>query len=174
MDNQPESYLNPKLELRQFPEKGGFGIFAKKSLQKGELLCMWGGRVVNRDTFAQFNDFECRHGLQIWDDLFQVTYQEGDPADYFNHSCEPNAGFNSPISLVAMRDVPAGEEICFDYAMSDANEFDQFPCCCGAAECRGFVSGKDWQIPELQERYNGYFSPYLQQRIDRMKHQAEV
>jgi hypothetical protein len=27
------------------------------------------------------------------------------------------------------------------------------------------VTGKDWQIPALQERYFGYFSPYLQARI---------
>ena len=109
------------------------------------------------------------HGLQIWDHLFQVPLQEGDPADYFNHSCNPNAGFNTPISLVAMRDVEPGEELCFDYAMSEDNHFDEFPCGCGSETCRGQVTGKDWQIPELQERYFGYFSPYLQTRIEKLR-----
>jgi hypothetical protein len=47
----------------------------------------------------------------------------GEKANYTNHSCDPNAGFgSSPISLVAMRDVQVGEEITFDYAMSECIE----------------------------------------------------
>jgi hypothetical protein len=30
------------------------------------------------------------------------------------------------------------------------------------------VTGSDWALPELQKRYKGYFSPYLQRRIDRI------
>jgi len=83
-----------------------------------------------------------------------------------NHSCDPNCGMSGQIALVALRPLEPGEEICFDYAMSDGTPYDQFPCGCGAATCRGRVSGDDWQRPELWERYRGYFSPYLQRRID--------
>ena len=116
---------------------------------KDELLAMWGGRVVGYEEYNQLSPFYKSHGLQIWDHLFQVPLVEGDPADYFNHSCHPNAGFNSPISLVAMRAVAVGEELCFDYAMSEDNHFDEFPCVCGASTCRGQVTGKDWQIPDV-------------------------
>jgi len=68
-----------------------------------------------------------------------------------------------------MRDIQIGEEVCFDYAMSEDNHFDEFPCSCGAVTCRGQVSGKDWLLPEIQQRYFGYFSPYLQRRLEKMR-----
>lgn len=169
MMEQQYSYLNPKIEMHAFPQKGTYGLFATQSIQKDELLAMWGGRVVSYEEYEQLTPFFKSHGLQIWDHLFQVPLLEGDPADYFNHSCNPNAGFNTPISLVAMRDIAVGEELCFDYAMSEDNHFDEFACGCGSSACRGQVTGKDWQIPELQERYFGYFSPYLQARIARLR-----
>ncbi len=52
--------------------------------------------------------------LQIDEELFQIPFWKGynEPADFVNHSCEPNAGFkNSPISLVAMRNIKRGEEV---------------------------------------------------------------
>ncbi len=163
------SYLNPKIEMRPLPQKGRFGLFAIHPVSKDELLAMWGGRVVGYEEYEQLDSFLKSHGLQIWDELFQVPLLEGDPADYFNHSCDPNSGFNTPISLVAMQNIAIGEEVCFDYAMSEDNHFDEFHCGCGAATCRGQVTGKDWQLPELQERYFGYFSPYLQARIARLR-----
>jgi len=169
MADQNSSYLNPKIDMRQFSKKGSYGLFAIEPIHKDELLAMWGGRVVGYEEYEHLSPFFKSHGLQIWDHLLQVPLQEGDPADYFNHSCNPNAGFNTPISLVAMRDVEPGEELCFDYAMSEDNHFDEFPCGCGSETCRGQVTGKDWQIPELQERYFGYFSPYLQTRIEKLR-----
>lgn len=168
MDHVNHSYINPKLEVRQFPEKGGAGIFAREDIQKGELLTMWGGQILTEEAYRQLSEERQTHGIQVWDFLYQVQLHPGqDPADFFNHSCNPNAGLNSPISLIALRDIPAGEEICFDYAMSDSSDYDEFICQCGTPQCRGKITGHDWQIPELQERYNGYFSPYLQKRINK-------
>lgn len=163
------SYLHPGIELRALQKKGRFGLFATQTISGGTLLTMWGGRVIDRQAYGQLSAFMRTHGLQIEDNLFQVPLTENDPADYFNHSCNPNAGFNSPISLVAMREIGDGQEICFDYAMSEDNHFDEFECHCGAVSCRGAVTGKDWQIAELQQRYDGYFSPYLQRRIDALR-----
>jgi hypothetical protein len=73
------------------------------------------------------------------------------------------------IALVAIRDIQAGEELCYDYAMSDGSPYDEFECNCGAPNCRGRVTGDNWRDAELQEKYAGYFSPYLQRRIDQMQ-----
>jgi uncharacterized protein len=67
--------------------------------------------------------------------------------------------------LVALRDIKAGEELTFDYAMSDGSPYDEFECCCGSANCRKKVTGNDWKLPGLWEKYKGYFSPYLARRI---------
>jgi hypothetical protein len=69
------------------------------------------------------------------------------------------------IMLVALKDIDPGDEVCYDYAMCDGSQVDEFKCCCGSEFCRGRVSGQDWMLPELQARYRGYFSPYLARRI---------
>ena len=38
-------------------------------------------------------------------------------------------------------------------------------CHCGTVSCRGTISGRDWQRPELQRAYGDYFSSYLLRRI---------
>jgi hypothetical protein len=49
--------------------------------------------------------------------------------------------------------------------MSDGGDYDEFECLCGSVECRGVVTGRDWQLPELQTRYAGWFSPYLAKKF---------
>jgi uncharacterized protein len=166
------SYLSPKLELRTCPEKGGYGLFAREPIQCDDVLCVWGGEVVTEEDLAKLPVERATHGIQVEETVYLVPLGEGDPADYFNHSCTPNVGLCGQISLVAMRDIPLDEEICFDYAMSDSSDYDEFECHCGEPACRGKVTGNDWKLPELQARYKGYFSPYLQRRIDKMNAQS--
>ena len=58
-----------------------------------------------------------------------------------------------------------GEEVCFDYAMTDGSPYDEFACQCGADNCRFKVTGDDWRRLELQLAYGEFFSPYLRRRI---------
>lgn len=160
------SYLSPRLELRPCPDKGGYGLFACELIEKDEVLAVWGGIVVPGDRLGEYSEYAQTHGLQVEDDLFLLPLTEDDPSDYFNHSCSPNSGLLGQITLVAMRQIQVGEEICFDYAMSDSNPYDEFTCGCGTPECRGRITADDWKRPDLQQRYRGYFSPYLQRRID--------
>lgn len=163
-------YVSPKLAARSYPDKGGYGIFADTFVPAGELLVVWGGSVVTGEQFAQLTPREQMHSVQIEEDLYQVPSRiQPEPGDFINHSCTPNAGLSSSISLVALRDIEPGEEICFDYAMSDGSPYDEFDCACGTPFCRGRVTGDDWRLPDLQARYAGYFSPYLQRRIEGLK-----
>ena len=82
-----------------------------------------------------------------------------------NHSCEPNCGIVGSVLLVTMRDVAAGEELCFDYAMTDTDDYDEFACSCGMPMCRNVVSGADWKEPDLRDRYRGWFSTYIERMI---------
>ena len=83
---------------------------------------------------------------------------------YSNHSCDANLGMRGEITFVAMRDIRAGEELTHDWAMTDDDDYS-VDCKCGAPNCRKTVTGKDWQHPELQKRYAGYFSTYLARKI---------
>jgi hypothetical protein len=163
------SYLSPKLELRACQDKGGSGLFACEPVQKGEVLAVWGGIVVPGSRLEEYSHYAQTHGLQVDDDLFLLPLTDNDPSDCFNHSCSPNAGLQGQITLVAMFPIERDEEICFDYAMSDSNDYDEFECGCGTPLCRGKVTADDWKRKDLQVRYQGYFSPYLQRRIEALK-----
>jgi hypothetical protein len=92
-----------------------------------------------------------------------------EPAQFLNHSCDPNVWMQDEITLVARRDIPAGEELTADYAMWEWDETWGAPwkCTCGTVLCRGTVTGRDWRLPALQERYRGHFSPFINERIRR-------
>ena len=108
-------------------------------------------------------DFFTQRILQIEEGFYLEAPLPLEPTDCFNHSCDPNVGFTGQIGLVAMRDIHAGEELNFDYAMCDGSVYDEFDCYCGSGKCRGQVKGTDWSLPELWEKYDGYFMPYLAQ-----------
>ena len=83
---------------------------------------------------------------------------------FSNHSCDPNLGVQGQIVFVAMRDVQPGEELTHDWAMTDCDD-SALACNCGAAGCRKTISGLDWMRKDLQEKYRGYFSWYLERKM---------
>ena len=84
---------------------------------------------------------------------------------HLNHSCEPNLGVKGQIVFVAIRDIEKDEELSFDYAMTDDDPYDEMICRCGKLSCREVVTGRDWTRADLQEKYDGYFSWFIQRRI---------
>jgi uncharacterized protein len=164
---QWSSYFSHKLIVKQHKDKGGLGVFVTQPIQAGELLVEYRGYVVSYEEL-QRSSIEAHLTLQVEDNQILVPFAR-EPGDRVNHSCTPNVGMKSATQLVAMRDIAVGEEICFDYAMTDSIPYDEFACSCDTPYCRGRVTGDDWSYPELWQRYRGYFSPYLQRRIDRLK-----
>jgi uncharacterized protein len=165
----PMHYLSPKLAARPAPNKGGMGVYACEPIRRGEVVAMWGGRVIPVEEIYYYNEELRRYLIQVEEGLFLTPSWPTEPAEYFNHSCDPNTGLSGQSALVAMRDIEAGEEVCFDYAMSESHPLFEFECHCGTALCRGQTSAEDWRNRELQIRYAGYFSPYLQRRIEALR-----
>jgi SET domain-containing protein len=157
------------LEAREYPDKGGYGLFALEAVAQDEVLVAWSGPVLTLAEVRALSRAEQGHTMQIDDELYLGPASMVEPADYVNHSCDPNAGIRGQVVLVALRAIAPGEEVCFDYAMADGSPFDEFECGCETAKCRGRVTGNDWQLPELWARYDGYFSAYLQRRIAKMR-----
>ena len=167
--NNHLSWLNSKLEARE-SKNLNYGVFARKNVVKGERLAVFGGHVMDVK-----DEPDGDHTLQIADDLVigcpSATTSE--PAEFFNHSCDPNAGLRGQIYLVALRDINAEEQICFDYAMVLNLASYRFTCCCGSSNCRNVVTGEDWKRADLQERYDGHFSWYLQEKINQLRASCE-
>ena len=162
------SYLNSKCEAR--PKRGtGCGVFSIAPISKEELVSLWGGIVLQKSQLDPNLPRFTERVIQIDEDLYLLTSAEKEPNDCFNHSCEPNLGFTGQIGLVAMRDIQVGEELAFDYAMSDGEPYDEFECDCGSPACRHKVTGNDWALPALWKKYDGYFSSYLARRIQNLQ-----
>ena len=166
MSERAHSFLSSKCQVWETPDRGGHTVVAREAIRKGELIVVWSGTLVDGDELKALPAPVRRYSLQVEENHYLVSLSDCEPPDYVNHSCEPNSGLSGQITLVAMRDIAAGEEITYDYATSDGSSYDEFQCGCGSALCRGHVSGEDWRRPELWKRHAGYFSPYLQRRID--------
>lgn len=165
MSGRTNSFLSPKCEVQSTPDRGGHTVVAREAIAKGELIVVWSGKLVSGEELRDLPQTVRRYSLQVEENQYLVSLTDCEPADYVNHSCEPNAGLSGQIALVAMREIAAGEEITYDYAMSDGSPYDEFQCSCGSIHCRRCVSGNDWQLAQLGRRYAGYFSPYLERRI---------
>ena len=158
-------FMADGLVVRALPDKGGKGVFATRPFARGDLLVVYGGVILTGDELKALLAEERFYSMQVEDDLHLVTpLDQVTGADFVNHSCEPNAGLRDAISLVALRAIQTGEEICFDYAMSDSNVYLHFACQCGKPKCREFVRPDDWRCADLQRRYRSAFSPYLRRR----------
>jgi len=161
------SYLSPKTIVKESSIHGR-GLFASADISKGEIVAVKGGHIITRQVLASLQPTLGPAEIQIADDLFicPVTPAEREGSMIFsNHSCEPNLGLRGQIVFVAMRDINANEELTHDWAMTDHDD-SSTDCRCGAPACRGSITGKDWQRPDLQQRYGGFFSSYLLEKME--------
>ena len=155
------SWMNTKLEVR------GKRVFAQAKILKNDMVAVFGGVVMTKQEVLELPQELMPYILQIDDNLWLSRGSNMQAIDYINHSCQPNTGFKGQIALVALRDIEIDEEITFDYAMvvSEWVGMDPIACNCGSTACRKVVSPDDWKIKTLQEKYNGYFATYLQNKI---------
>ena len=154
----------------------GRGLFATADIAKDEIVAVKGGHIVDRQRLRR--EITPRLGpveIQIDDELFiaPVTADEREGSMlYSNHSCDAHLGVRGEITFVAVRNIRAGEELTHDWATTDDDDYS-IACKCGSPKCREILTGKDWQRPELQKRYAGYFSAYLARKIATERDAAE-
>lgn len=161
------SYISPKATVKASAIHGQ-GLFAVEPIAKGEIVCVKGGYILDREALKAMPTWYRAAEIQIAADLFIGPRQEGERSGsmiFSNHSCDPNIGVQGQIVFVAMRDINAGEELTHDWATTDDDEYE-LECKCGSTSCRKLITGKDWRNPDLQQKYRGYFSSYLDQKIN--------
>ena len=167
MQSSALSYVSPKAAVQNSPIHGR-GLFATGEFQPGEIVCVKGGYVFTRAILREIAPTLGPSEIQIGDDLFigprRSEEREGGMI-FSNHSCDPNIGVQGQIVFVALRKIATGEELTHDWATTDDDDYS-ITCRCGASTCRGVITGKDWQSADLQRKYQGMFSWYLQRKID--------
>ena len=133
------NWLTPKAQARTAGDKG-MGAYVVEPIEAGETVAAFGGWLADEAELRSLPAERISRTMQVDEHLYLVSGESGDPGDYVNHSCTPNCGL-------------------------DGGDYDEFDCLCGSRDCRGVVTGRDWQLPELQSRYAGWFSPYLAKKI---------
>jgi SET domain-containing protein len=160
------SYRSPKPRIRPSPIHGR-GLFAARPIRRGEVVAVKGGHILDRRALARSPAHAEASHIQIEDEFYIGARARGEVRAnklFINHSCQPNVGIRGQITFVALRDVAAGEELTYDWAMEE-NRRARTRCTCQAPSCRKILTGQDWRIPALQRRYRGYFSAYLAAKI---------
>ena len=159
------NWLNPKAQMRNTPGKGS-GSFAIERIEKGEIVASFGGFVVSQDELDKYSKDRVARSLQLNEKKYLLSGVKPEPGDMLNHSCEPNCGAIGTSSIIAKSDIQIGEELTFDYAMTDSSKYDEFDCVCGKTKCRNKISGNDWQNQKLQKDYKNYFSSFISKLIE--------
>ena len=170
------TWIHPKLQVKS-TSRHGLGIFAKGSLRRGTILFVMGGHIIDTREEIRLGRLATDYGMDISEDFAFVPRTRSDlrrmPQLLVNHSCAPNAGFHGSQFIVSIRSIPAGEEVCYDYAFVmwrswRSKRHFRLRCACGAPSCRSVITEDDWRRPEIQRRYSDYFQPFLQEKIGRI------
>ena len=158
------NWLTPKAQMRVTPGKGS-GSFAISKISKGEIVASFGGNVINQSELTNYSADRVSRSLQLNRDTYLLSGDVPEEGDMINHSCGPNCGMAGTSSVQTLRDIEIGEELTFDYAMSDSSHYDEFSCSCEKDECREKITGIDWQKEHLQIKYKNNFSSYIEKLI---------
>jgi hypothetical protein len=93
---------------------------------------------------------------------------------FVNHSCDPNCEYTTygeRYSLVASRDIEAGEELCLHYGAHDSEYslIQGLQCRCGSANCVGVLNFNFWRDPLFQQKYGHCMSYYIRGKVSQLR-----
>ncbi|HEY5337531.1 MAG TPA: SET domain-containing protein-lysine N-methyltransferase [Rhizomicrobium sp.] len=165
------SWVSPKLTGGE-SKIHGEGIFATEAIVRGEKLMEFGGETISVEQ-ANGNLYREQSVWMTLDDIYLgLPVSDPHPSldENLNHSCDANTWLADEVTVLARRDIAAGEEITLDQGTWNfsAGEYtwDEAPCGCGAPDCRKTLTEEDWRLPAVQKRYAGHLHPTVQKMID--------
>ncbi|KAG5502036.1 hypothetical protein JKF63_04313 [Porcisia hertigi] len=151
------------LYIRHFDPVRGYHLRAKEDISVGTIVFQDECRPVRLctkpyvlETFSKedYTDFQ-HNAWPVGRDGHYYALWDRDPAQWrsFNHSCSPNMSFapTRSLNVVALRNIPKGEELTMDYRQFMDSTMPGFQCNCGTEKCEGFVTpGSLVNSPKVQ------------------------
>jgi len=104
----------------------GQGIFTEERIAKG------------REFYQIQPNKKYNHQVKGCAFIGDNTWIEDKVLNFVNHSCDANTLFDtSKLALIALREIPIGEEITVDYNRTETGG-NRVDCNCGSQKCRGY------------------------------------
>lgn len=165
------TWVNPKLKAGKSKIHAD-GVFANEKISGGEKVMEFGGELISK-TEAVSGNYRSR-SVWIVDTDRYLALPKSDIKESLdeniNHSCDANTWLVDEVTIVAKRNIEAGEEITLDqgtWNFEDSSYTDnKESCSCGEKDCRKVLTKNDWKISSVQERYSGHFHPMIQEMIN--------
>uniref|UniRef100_A0A8C5PI26 ASH1 like histone lysine methyltransferase n=1 Tax=Leptobrachium leishanense TaxID=445787 RepID=A0A8C5PI26_9ANUR len=159
--------------LERFRAEGkGWGIRTKEALKSSQFIIEYLGEVVSEQEFRnrmieQYHNHNDHYCLSLDSGMVIDSYRMGNEARFINHSCDPNCEMQKwsvngvyRIGLYALKDMPAGTELTYDYNFHSFNTEKQQLCKCGYEKCRGIIGGKSQRMNTLSNKANQLLSSH--------------
>jgi hypothetical protein len=125
------------------------GCYTTTRIRKGARVSEYTGRRISKDEAdALYEDSLVTYLFGLGDG--EIVIDGHCVTMFINHSCDANcetSEVNDRIFVTAIKNIPAGAEITFDYCLYDGGD-DEAICNCGAKTCRGSMYSPD----ELRKR----------------------
>lgn len=135
----------------------GKGLFSNRNIKKGEIVFIMKGRLVKMNNFNRKEIIETPNIVGVDKDLWIDPVK---PYMYINHSCNPNTSVRGKVTFVALRDILKGEEVTFDYSISEDSSW-KMHCSCGEKCCRKIIRSVRFLPQEVFNRYFPVFPTYF-------------
>ena len=114
------------------------GCYTTTAIRRGSRVAEYTGpRLTREQADALYEDSNLTYLFGLGDG--SVVIDGHCMAMFINHSCDPNCETRESKGRVwirAIRNIPAGAEITYDYCLYDGGD-DEAICNCGARKCRG-------------------------------------
>jgi uncharacterized protein len=138
----------------------GGGLYAKKLIPAGTRVIEYVGERITKAESLRREEHRLAARAAGKDGcvyVFELTKRHDidgnvkwNTARLINHSCDGNCDpdiIRGRIWIVALRDIPAGEEITYDYGF-DYADWKEHPCRCGSPKCVGYIviRGQRWRL----------------------------
>lgn len=141
----------------------GRGVFARKKIPADTYIIEYVGEKIDKDEsnrrgWARMDEVKDTGEAAVYiftlDDEWDIDGNVPEnAARLINHSCDPNCEAfidEGSIWIAALRDIPRGEELFFNYGF-DLESYEDHPCLCGSKKCVGYIAGEEYW-PKLKKK----------------------
>lgn len=146
-------------EIHKLPDSNHHLLVSTKTFQENEVISGFSAKETHSSP--------SRYTVQVNEHTHIILLPEF--LQYINHSCNPNAFFNTTtMELRALKPIAPGDEFTFFYPSTEWFMAEPFLCSCGEANCIGTIKGAKELTKDVLQRYR--LTDFIQHKLQQINH----